>query len=282
MHCITQKTKEFPVDCLRLSDPPACLYVRGSYVLGSKSPTLGIVGSRKMTDYGKRILELLVPDLVARGVVIVSGLAFGVDAYAHTLTLSSGGITIGVLGSGIENITPRANRALGKKILATGALVSEYAGVQEATRYSFPARNRIVASLSDALLVVEGTRTSGALITADFMQQLGKDVFAVPGSIFAPLSQAPNFLLSHGAHPCLSSDDLYTYFGFDKHDTHQVLSDVSAEERIILDLLETTPHSADQLCEQSTLAPQQVNSLLTQLELRKYISKTSSGTFTRY
>jgi len=281
MFCINQQSHGYPASLLELTDPPHALYVRGSPHALEKKPSIGIVGSRHMTDYGKRTLETFVPFLVAQGCVIVSGLAFGVDAQAHKLTLESHGTTIAVLGSGIECITPRAHDSLGRDIEKTGAIVSEYPGVTPGGKYTFPARNRIIAALSDILIIVEGNRTSGSLITADFMQQLGKDIFAVPGNIDSPLSAGPNFLIAHGAHPLISVDDLSARLGFDKHPRGNVLSDISAEERALLGLLTHAPTSVDDLCTQSALPAHVVNAALTTLELKRAIRHTSTGLFSK-
>ncbi|MFA5030228.1 MAG: DNA-processing protein DprA [Patescibacteria group bacterium] len=278
---INQQSRQYPASLLQLTDPPDALYVRGSMKALEKKPSVGVVGSRHMTEYGKRVLETFVPFLAAQGCVIVSGLAFGVDAQAHKLTLESHGTTIAVLGSGIECITPRAHDSLGRNIEKTGAIVSEYPGCIPGGKYTFPARNRIIAALSDILIVVEGTQTSGSLITADFMQQLGKDIFAVPGNIDAPLSAGPNFLIAHGAHPLISVDDLSAKLGFDKHPEHRVLSDVSAEERALLGLLTHAPTSADDLCTQSALPAHVVNAALTTLELKHAVRRTSTGLFSK-
>lgn len=279
MFTINQQSKNYPKSLLELADPPETLYVRGSRDSLNRKPSVGIVGSRHMTSYGKRILETFVPYLVSQGCTIVSGLAFGVDAQAHLLTLESLGITIAVLGSGINHITPFTHESLGRDIEKTGCIVSEYPGATPAGKFTFPARNRIIAALSDILIVVEGTKTSGSLITADFMQQLGKDVFAVPGNIDAPLSAGPNFLLAHGAQPLISIEDMATRLGFDKHPDHRVLSDVSDEERTVLEILSRAPSTADDLCAQSKLPAQVVNAALTTLELKQAICRTSSGLF---
>ena len=277
MFCITTTAPTYPKDLLRLADPPLRLYTKGSLDILRQRPRIGVVGSRRMSDYGKRVLETFIPYLVSYGCCIVSGLAFGVDVTAHTLTLDSSGITIAVLGSGIELITPRAHEHIGQKIEKTGLIISETPGRTPAGKYTFPARNRIIAALSDILIVVEGTRASGSLITADFMLQLGKDIYAVPGNIDAPLAQGPNFLIAHGAQPLLSVDDLAATLGFDKHPEHQVLSDVSAEELAVLTLLAEHPTSVDDLCVRCTLPTHVVSATLTALELKGVITRSSTG-----
>jgi len=281
MFICSQKSPGYPSDLTRLPQAPPKLYIRGNPRLLEQHPSVGIVGARRMSDYGKRVCETFVPYLASRGCVIVSGLAFGIDVTAHKLTLESGGATIAVLGSGINYITPKAHERIGQEIIKKGALVSEYPGRTPAGKYTFPARNRIIAALSDLLIVIEGTRTSGSLITADFMLQLGKDVYAVPGNIDAPLAQGTNFLIANGATPLICLEDLELRLGFDKHTDSHVLSDVSAEERMVLELLTENPCTADELCTRCALPAHVVNATLTTLELKGGVTRTQTGLFSK-
>lgn len=270
---------DFPKKINELQDPPRTLYAKGKLELLA-CPAIGIVGSRKMTSYGRRIITSIIPPLVQAGCAIISGLAFGVDYEAHKCTLQTGGKAIAVLGSGIDDITPRSNEILGKAIEQKGLLLSEYPGSTPAHKSHFPARNRIIAGLSDVLVVIEGSMRSGSLITADFMMQLGRDVFAVPGNIDAPLSMGTNFLCSNGAQMLLNADDILTHLGFDKNTRPRVSSDVSSEEQHVLDLLGKRLYTIDELCEESTLSLETILKTITDLEIKKIISRSSDGTFT--
>jgi len=278
---IQRTSPTYPKRLLELVDPPASLFIQGDASLLNHTHCCAIVGSRRMTEYGKRVVASIIPHLVHHGIPIVSGLAFGVDAYAHELTVAQGGSPIAVLGSGIKYITPVSNESLGRSVARQGCLVSEYPDRTVAQKYYFPARNRIIAGLSKALIVVEGTETSGSLITADFMLQLGRDVFAVPGQIDAPLSAGPNLLLANGAHVLRSAQDILLAFGIDSAQGDQILSQTSDQEQLILSCLEASPHSFDELCQACTLTQHRDNALLTELEMKRLISRSASGSIHR-
>jgi len=197
--------------CLRtIAQPPSLLYIRG--MLPPPDAThLAVVGTRKTTPYGKEITERLTMAAAQAGAVIVSGLALGVDGIAHAAALKVGGQTIAVLGSGIDDnsIYPRANYKLAQEILqGGGALISEQQPGTKPMQYHFPQRNRIIAGLSQAVLVTEGTFKSGSLITAKLALEQGRDVFACPHNIFTPRGEGPNYLIQQGAYPVCSAQDL--------------------------------------------------------------------------
>ncbi|MBU0727202.1 DNA-processing protein DprA, partial [Patescibacteria group bacterium] len=172
---------EYPSLLKKISDPPPFLFVRGKLPPFHKS--IGIVGTRAITDYGQTIAKKLTSDLVRNSFVIVSGLAFGVDSCAHETAVKSGGITVAVLGTGVDKIYPSSNYCLAQDILKEGAIVSEYPLGSPALTHHFPARNRIISGLSRGVLVVEGGIKSGALITARLALEQGREVFAIPNNI---------------------------------------------------------------------------------------------------
>lgn len=187
---------------------PKELFVRGT-LPENRPPTVAIVGTRRPTRYGQEVASILARDLAKRGVVIVSGLALGIDAIAHRGALDAHGVTIAVLASGIDDITPRTNRALGEAIIEQGgAVVSEYEPGTPAFTSQFLARNRIVSGLSDAVIIVEAAARSGTLATATFALEQGRDVFVVPGNITSPLSAGCNQLLKQGATPVTCAEDI--------------------------------------------------------------------------
>lgn len=200
----------YPKLLKEIPDAPYLLYLRGDYDFSIEKPLLSVVGSRKFTDYGKLAVERLVGDLTRAGVVIVSGLAFGIDSLAHEAALENGGETLGVLGGGVDDtsIAPQSHLALGQRILGSGALLSDYLPGTRPSAGTFPARNRIIAGLSLGTLVVEAALDSGSLITARLALDYNREVFAVPGSIFSPASGGTNRLLRAGSKIVTCLDDI--------------------------------------------------------------------------
>ena len=210
LRIVTQEDEQFPALLREIYDPPLLLYIRGE--LPHDVPCVAIVGSRKATQYGKTATNLLVRPLASRGLTIVSGLAYGIDAEAHRATLAVHGKTIAVLGSGSDDaaLYPRAHRQLAADIVASGgAVITEYPPGTRPQGYFFPQRNRIIAGLSRALVVVEADEKSGALITARLALDQNREVFAVPGPITSDLSRGTNGLLRDGAAPARSADDIW-------------------------------------------------------------------------
>jgi DNA processing protein len=197
-----------------IHDPPPGLFVRGDADLGVLSrPAVAVVGARACSGYGASVARMLGRELAAAGLVVVSGLARGVDAEAHRGALDAEGATVAVLGCGIDRDYPAAHAELARRIAATGLVVSEYAPGVEPAPWRFPARNRIIAGLTGATVVVEARERSGALITADLALEEGREVFAVPGEIGSALSAGTNALLKLGAVPLTGADDVLASFG---------------------------------------------------------------------
>jgi DNA processing protein len=199
---ILRNDTEYPNLLTEVSDAPFVLYGKGNLgVLSDGSVcTVAVVGSRHMTPYGREMTERIVSGLVSHGITIVSGLAYGVDACAHRQTLAMKGKTIAVLGSGVDTVSPSGNERIYRDILESGGvIVSEYPLGFDATKWSFPLRNRIISGLSKGVVVTEGDERSGSLITARRAAEQGRDVFAVPGAVTNPLSRGPAKLLKDGA-----------------------------------------------------------------------------------
>ena len=204
----------FPPLLRAIHDPPAGLFVRGAFeVEVLRGPTVAVVGARACSAYGSQVARMLGRELGGAGLVVVSGLARGVDGEAHRGALDAGGTTIAVLGCGIDRDYPAAHRELAARIRASGAVVSEYAPGVEPAPWRFPARNRVIAGLSAATVVVEARDRSGALITADLALEEGREVFAVPGEITSALSSGTNDLLKLGATPLTRAEDVLDVFG---------------------------------------------------------------------
>ncbi len=204
---LTWEDEAYPSRLKEIDQPPPILYLRGELTI-EDSWAVAVVGTRRVTAYGRQVTEELASYLAQNGVTVVSGLARGVDAISHQAALKAGGRTLAVMGNGVDRIYPPEHRALAEQILENGALLSDYAPGTPPDSGNFPPRNRIIAGLSAACVVVEAGDASGALITAEFALEQGRDVFAVPGNIFSPASKGPNKLISDGARPACGLEDL--------------------------------------------------------------------------
>jgi len=248
-------------------DPPKRLYLRGGAgddVL--ERGAVAIVGARACSPYGAQVARRLGRELARAGLVVVSGLARGVDGEAHRGALEGGGRTVAVLGCGIDRDYPRSHGELARRIVASGAVVSEYAEGVEPAPWRFPARNRIIAGLALATVVVEARERSGALITADFALELGRDVFAVPGEITSGLSAGTNDLLRQGAAPLTSTRDVLDALGIETGPSPRS-SSLSVSATLLLELLEDGARAADDLTRAAGISAGEVAAGLVELEL---------------
>ncbi|MFH0928613.1 MAG: DNA-processing protein DprA [bacterium] len=270
---------EYPKRLAQIPDPPAVLFRRGAPL--RNLPLLAVVGSRKMTPYGAFAIQKIVPELVARGFVIVSGLALGCDAKAHQEAADAGGLTLAVLGSGLNDLClhPPSNRALARKILETdGSLLSEYSPGTPPLPYHFPVRNRIIAGLSLATIVIEAEEDSGSLITAHLALDYNREVFAVPGPISSGASLGTNRLLKMGAHPLTEVRDILEVLDFqDLEAEEKPALELNSEERLILENLQRNPMSVDELSESSKLPVPVLTSNLTMLELKGLVTRIGTS-----
>ncbi len=211
---------EYPALLIAVNDRPAKLYYRGRWDPSTFERCLAVVGSRKMTAYGKAVVESIVYDAAACGVTVVSGFMYGIDAWAHKVAVDAGGRTIAVMAGGVERVEPSNQDWLYRRIIESGGLVvSEFAGDIAPRRWSFPRRNRIVAGLSSAVLVVEAEMGSGSLITAAFARRYGRKVFAVPGNIMTSSSKGTHLLLKDGASIVTEALDILKFFGISSAQT---------------------------------------------------------------
>ncbi len=202
--------KGYPENLKDLTDRPEILYLVGE-IKPEDRKAVAIVGTRRMTDYGRKIAWNFAFSLAKQGVVIVSGLARGIDAVAYTAALKAGGRTLAVLGSGLDIVYPAENKGLAEKIVRNGALISEFSLGTKPLGENFLIRNRIISGLSLAVLVIEGARKSGTLSTASYAANQGREVFAVPGSIDSVMSGAPHFLIENGAAVASKPEDILDY-----------------------------------------------------------------------
>jgi DNA processing protein len=256
----------FPPRLRAIHDPPAGLFARTLEPpdLGAR-PTVAIVGARACSPYGSNVAHGLARELAAAGVVIVSGLARGVDAAAHRGALETG-TTIAVLGCGVDRDYPRAHAALAAEIAQRGLIVSEYAPGVDPAPWRFPARNRIVAGLADATVVVEARERSGALITADLALDEGREVLAVPGEITSSLARGTNHLLRLGATPVTCVGDVFTSLGLPPR---PVAPRAPLEQRLeaVRALIADAPASVDELVQRTTHDAARLAGALAELEL---------------
>ncbi|AZR72360.1 DNA protecting protein DprA [Anoxybacter fermentans] len=267
---------EFPVNLKHIYDPPPVIYYRGS-LKKEDINSIAIVGSRKMSPYGRRVTRLLARELAERGFTIISGMALGVDGEAHMAALEAGGRTIAVLGSGVDIIYPKEHKKLYQKIITSGAVISTFPPGTPPERGNFPARNRIISGLAYGTVVVEAGLKSGALITADQALEQNREVFAVPGSIFSPMSKGTNALIQKGAKLVTCSNDILEELvglipekiqnkkiSMDEIDEEFRFTNLQAQ---IMALLKTGEMSLDQLIEELNVDPARLNTALFELEL---------------
>lgn len=286
MRALTRVSAGYPSQLSCMRDPPPTLYVRGEANLDT-GRAFAIVGSRRATRDGRRAATEFAATLAREGVCVVSGLARGVDTCAHEGALEGGGTTVVVLGSGADVIYPQENEPLAARILdAGGAIVSEYAPGVRPAQGNFPARNRVISALCGGVLLVEGSMTSGAMITANFALEQGREVFAVPGSIYSPLSEAPNRLIYDGALPALCAWDILERMGWGARPAQDAKSapqiELSDEERRLVGALREQELSFDELVALSKFPASKLNSLLTTLLLRGIIVKAPGGIYRAY
>jgi DNA processing protein len=253
----------FPPLLRAIFDPPKRLYVRGGGGDGVlERRAAAIVGARACSPYGAQVARRLGRELARAGLVVVSGLARGIDGEAHRGALEAGGVTVGVLGCGIDRDYPAAHAELARRIRVGGLVVSEYEPGVEPAPWRFPARNRVIAGLCAATVVVEARERSGALITADFALEEGRDVLAVPGEITSTLSAGTNALLRLGAVPCTSAEDVLELFGIVPDERPP-----PAVEGAAKDVLAALPGAADDVVRATGLDARAVAVALAELEL---------------
>ena len=278
---LTWEDETYPQRLKEIEQPPPVLYLRGEY-LPEDLFAVAVVGTRRVTAYGRQITEELAAFLAANGITVISGLARGVDAIAHQTSLKAGGRTIGVLGSGVDKIYPPEHRALAEKMIEHGAIISDYPPGTPPEASNFPPRNRIVSGLSLAVVVVEAGETSGALITAGFAAEQGREVFAVPGSILAPQSKGTNKLIQNGALPLLSVNDLMqaldlTRMGEQKA-ARKIIPGDETEARL-MNVLGDEPLHVDEIRNQAELPIERVSAALALMELKGMVRQVGGMTY---
>ena len=268
---VEYNSEDYPTSVKHIKNSPPVLYIKGE--LGSPIKTIAIVGSRKATTYGLKVAYEVGFQLGQRKVTVVSGMAYGIDSSAHRGAIDAKGRTYAVLGCGVDITYPKQNKKLKEEIENSGALISEFPFSTDPLNINFPARNRIISAISDGVIVVEASEKSGALLTADYALDQGKDVYAVPGSIYSELSRGTNQLIKSGAIPYLNINDIYS-----KNPTVLQNSNLfkntqlTDEEKIIINSIDAfTGKNLNEIIDKTGLKANKVMITLTELELKGLI-----------
>ena len=273
---VTSSDERYPKILKTIYDPPPVLYVKGE-LPPEEALTLAVVGSRRASSYGLETAERFSRELAAYGFTVVSGFARGIDTAAHRGALSGKGRTVAVLGSGLLEIYPAENRGFAKEVFQSGALVSEFPLRYPALPQNFPQRNRVISGLSLGVLVVEADEKSGALITANFAAEQGREVFALPGRVDSALSKGTHRLIQQGAKLVQEVKDILEELkipianGIAREFSTKILPSLSGEEGVVYETLSDSPKSIDTIVEESHLSAQSALSTLVQLEVKKLI-----------
>lgn len=282
---ITILDENYPKLLKEIFNPPALLYVKGEINNLNNQFNLAVVGTRKITSYGKQITPEIIKPLVQNGFTITSGLALGIDALAHQATLETKGLTIAVLGSGIDqqSIYPSSNRYLAQNILAqNGTIISEFPIGTMPLKHNFPTRNRIIAGLSLGTLVIEAAASSGALITAFQALEQNREVFAVPGSLYNQQSQGTNKLIQKGAKLITNYQEILEELNLQEvkhYVSNQKIIPKTEEEKNILNNLSKEPVHIDQIIKKTNLPAAQVSSTLSLMEMKGMIKNLGANNY---
>lgn len=266
------ESQDYPYRLRQIDDPPKQLYCIGDVSSFAKT-SVAVVGSRKYTVYGKQVSKMIGRRLSEAGVSVVSGLANGIDAFAHEGALQKSSRPIAVLGGGLRQMYPPSNLHLMEKVAQNGIVVSEYEPDFKGQRWSFPRRNRIISGLSDAVILVEANANSGALITAQYAISQGKTIYAVPGNINSHFSAGTNQLIRDGATPLFIIDDVLMDLGVKLPCTLDAMDELSDNERkIVLAIQEHGEMNVDEIAKITDTKTTQVNGILTILEIKGVLS----------
>lgn len=272
--------KEYPLNLKAIADPPICLYLKGS--LPTSNLTFAIVGTRNPTEYGKKIAYKFSKELTEAGFTIISGMAYGIDTIAHRACLDAQGKTVAVLGCGVDIVYPAANRSLYQSIIKNnGAIISEFPPGHTVLKGLFIARNRIISALSSGVMIVEGTKDSGSLITARYAAEQGKEVFAPPSPITSEMSEAPNILLKQGAKLVVSIEDIFEEFDIKiaPKKKENKLKNLTEIEKLIFDILEKKPLKIDDIALLIKKSISETLNIISLLEINGLIEKNSENQY---
>jgi DNA processing protein len=260
--------KDYPELLNYISDPPKKLYYTGDITLASK-PAIAVVGARKATSYGKWAAYGFASKLSEYGVVVVSGMAYGIDSFAHKGAVENQGKTIAVLGCGVDICYPESNKLLRENILKDGLIISEYEPGVPPLPYRFPLRNRIISGLCIGTIIVEASLSSGSLITAECAAEQGRNIYALPGNINSMYSFGTNKLIKDGATPLTVFDDIIDELGIRRKSPSALKIKLGKDEKEIYEyILQSGETTADSICRSARKPPSEVNAIVTILEMK--------------
>lgn len=288
-YIITWEDDEYPPLLRQIYDPPYALYVRGIIPQWDNLFFIAVVGTRTCSDYGIRAAEHIVGGLAERGAAIVSGMARGIDTKACLISVENGGFTVAVVGNGLDIVYPRENKELFDAICQNGIIITEYPPGTKPLKYNFPRRNRIMAGLSNGVLVVQAPEKSGALITAGHAIENSRDVYAVPGNIFDVGHRGTNILIQRGAKPVMDAEDImveYPYVKLEKRQRSSVKKKSSQTkeepvfeglEKQLISMLKDGERDVDEIIRELGVDAAEMNSAVIMLEIQGYIKRTDMG-----
>ncbi len=283
VQALTWDSSDYPPLLAQIPDAPPLIFVRGA-LKPADEWAVAVVGTRKVSPYGREVVRRLVPELARAGLTVVSGLARGIDGMAHSIALAEGGRTIAVLGSGVDTIYPPEHRKLAEAIIENGAVISDYPMGAQPEAANFPPRNRIISGLSLGTVIVEAGLPSGALITADFALEQGRDVFAVPGSILNAASAGSNRLIRDGAHVVTEVSDILEVLQLEQVPEKQAARMTlpsSPTEAALFQHLTSEPRHLDELAREADLAVAIVSSTLVMMELKGMVRQVGGLQYVR-
>lgn len=281
---LTLADDAYPRLLRQIQSPPPVLYVKGRLEPADET-SIGVVGTRRSTRYGREMADRLSSGLAVAGVTVISGLARGIDGIAHNAALENGGRTLAVLGSGVDQVYPPEHRKMSERIVEQGALVSEFPLGTRPEARNFPIRNRLISGMSFGILVVEAPRQSGALITSSFAADQGRTVFAVPGSALSTSSEGCHELLRNGAALAAEVDDILAELNLERRqaalESRQMLPAASDDERQILEMISREPRHIDEIAIDTGITISELSALLLQMQLKGLVRDAGGQHYAR-
>lgn len=274
---ITIEDEAYPENLKEIYNPPFIIYAKGK-IESLNEDSIAIVGSRKGTDYGKRATFEIAKELSQSGITIISGLALGLDTEAHKGALEGGGRTVAVLANGLDTIYPATNKGLANKIIENGCIISEQPLGMPPLKQNFPARNRIISGLSLGVFITESGEHSGTLHTASFALEQNRQIYALPGPIYNPLSVGPNNLIKNGAKPVSKVEDILEDFGIKKKNID--IKPVGEDEEMIFEILKNESLHIDEIIKISNREPEEISRIISMMEIKGKVKHLGGMVYT--
>ncbi len=260
-------------DLLKNTDkPPVSLTYKGDFSKDDFSKVVAVVGSRKITSYGKAAIEKIIAPVAGAGITIVSGFMYGVDAHAHEVAIKSGGRTIGVLPCGVDIVHPAYQKKLYQEVIKNGFFLSEYEDNMKPEKWTYPKRNRITVGVADATVIIEAEEKGGTMISADLAKKYNRPLFVVPGPIFSATSKGANELIKQKAQVVTCAEDILSFFN-ESTDSSSKKTNLTEEELIVVTVLEKEPCESDEIVRETKLSSVVVSSTLSSLEMQGVVKR---------